>query len=75
MYVKLMEDDIAFRLWDDENPAMWDEHGWVPWTALNQAAAMYVENREGNPPPMHLYDMEIAMRLLKDAVRDLPEED
>ena len=74
MYVKLLDDDIAFRLWDDENKAMWDDHGWVPWSALSQAAAMYAETREGAAPPMHLYDMDIAIRLLKDAVRDIPED-
>ncbi len=70
MYVRLSEDDIEFRLWDSEDPSLWDEHGWLPWTAINQAAEVYeTENRKGKPP-LQLYDIELAIRLLRDHVKD-----
>ncbi len=70
MYVRLSEDDIEFRLWDNEDPSLWDEHGWLPWTAINQAAEVYEkENRKGKPP-LQLYDIELAIRLLRDHVKD-----
>jgi hypothetical protein len=75
MYVKLLEDDIAFRLWDEEHPATWEEHGWIPWNAIVQAAEMYSKEKRDNAPPLHLYDMDIAIRLLKDAVREMPDDE
>lgn len=74
MYIKIVEEDIAFRLWDDKNASMWDEHGWIPWNAISQAAEMYEKEEREGAPPLHLYDMDVAIRLLKDAVRQMPEE-
>ncbi len=70
MYVRLGQDDVEFRLWDSKDEGLWEEHGWVPWQAILQAAQMYKEERNGKPP-LHLYDIEIAIRLLKDEFREM----
>ncbi len=66
MYVRLGKDDIEFRLWDNNDQKLWEEHGWVPWTAIQQAAELYKKEERQGSPPIHLYDIEIAIRLLKD---------
>ena len=66
MYVRLGQDDIEFRLWDSNDQNLWEEHGWVPWTAIQQAAELYEKEKRHGTPPTHLYDIEIAIRLLKD---------
>ena len=70
MYVRLTDKEVEFRPWHRNDPAMWDEHGWVPYSAVIEAAALHErEGREGRFPA-HLYDIEVAIRLLKDAIQD-----
>jgi len=66
MYVRTGSDDIEFRMWNADDSGMWDDHGWVEWAAIKQAADFYKE--DGREPPLHLYDIEIAERLLKDSL-------
>lgn len=66
MYVRAGVGDVEFRLWNVEDQGMWDEHGWVEWSAIQQAAELYREEGRKGKPPLHLYDLEIAKRLLKD---------
>lgn len=62
MYVREDEGDIWFRLWNIEDPKMWEEHGWVPYGAIKQATAMF----EGKHfDPRDAYDLEVAKTLLK----------
>ena len=74
MYIRLGMDDMEFRLWDANDPELWEEHGWVPWQAILQAAELYKEEGRKGKPPLHLYDMEIAIRLMKDELRDMEDE-
>ncbi|OEU76972.1 MAG: hypothetical protein BA864_06830 [Desulfuromonadales bacterium C00003093] len=67
MYVRAGVGDVEFRMWNAEDQGMWDEHGWVEWSAIQQAAELYREEGRKGKPPLHLYDPEIAKRLLKDA--------
>ncbi len=69
MYVRPVEDDVEFRLWDSENVDAWDHHNWLPWSAIKQAAELYKKEKKGGAPPMHLYDIEIAVRLIRDETR------
>ena len=71
MYVRAGLEDIEFRMCDTDDPGLWDEHGWVEWSAIQQAAKLYVEDGRKGRPPLHLYDLEIAKRLLKDAAIEL----
>lgn len=57
---------IDFRLWEIENPQVWDKHGWVPHEVIVQAAALYREERNPNSNPLLLYDVNVANALLKE---------
>ena len=41
MYVKEMHGEICFRMWNSEDPELWKTHGWVPYGAIREAAAVY----------------------------------
>jgi hypothetical protein len=63
MYV--MEDEegvVWFRLWNAEDAELWDQHGWVPYEAVQKAQELY-QGREFSPE--RAYDIEIAKALLK----------
>jgi hypothetical protein len=66
MYVRRNRDEIEFRLWDQGDESLWDEHGWIPWTAIKQAAELYKKEGRKGKPPMHLYDLDVATGLLRD---------
>ena len=69
MYVRQGGDDIEFRLWNQDDEQLWDEHGWVPYQAILQAQAHY----QGGPfDPKAAYDQRVAKSLIKDAAADSP---
>ncbi len=70
MYVRLGKQDVQFRLWDSKDPTLWEEHGWVDWMAIQQAAELYKKEGRKGRPPLKLYDIEIAIRLLKDEAEE-----
>lgn len=61
MYVRQMMDEIEFRLWNQDDPQMWEQHGWVPNSAIVQAKAMY---NGGAFDPNKAYDLKAAQALL-----------
>lgn len=63
MYVRKGPDDIQFRMWNQDDPQMWDSHGWVPHGAIVQAQAMY---KGGGFDPRRAYDRSLAEALLKE---------
>ena len=64
MYVHEVADDICFRMWNDEQPELWDEHGWVPYDAIQQAQVLY--EKRGWFDPHRAYDIQIAKVLIRD---------
>jgi len=62
MYVREDEGTIWFRLWNADDPDMWEDHGWVPYGAIKQATAM---SKTKNFDPGRAYDIEVAKMLLK----------
>lgn len=65
VYVRRNADDIEFRLWRSDNEQVWDQHGWVPYEAIKQAAEMYKEmGRDADP--MLFYDISVAKVLLSE---------
>jgi hypothetical protein len=65
MYVRDNEGDIEFRLYNPTEPVIWEKHQWVPYQAIEAAAAMFREkNTDRNP--LSLYDLDIARKLLDD---------
>ena len=64
MYVQEEEGNISFRLWNADDPRLWDDHGWIPYEAIKQAAAMYEQKNDFSPN--QTYDLEIAKALLEE---------
>ena len=62
MYVQETGNDILFRMWNQDDPLLWEEHGWVPYAAITQAAAMYDKK---NFDPNRAYDIDVAREILK----------
>ena len=63
MYVKESRGRIWFRMWNGEIPELWDEHGWVPYEAVLQAAEMH-RKKAGGFDPKKAYDIAAAKDLL-----------
>ncbi|MFV9691086.1 MAG: hypothetical protein ACNY01_09000 [Desulfobacteria bacterium] len=67
MYVRRGATGIEFRLWNSENPKVWDNHLWPDMATIKKAAAMYITNPDyKGRNPLPLYDVGIAERLIKD---------
>ena len=63
MYVRAADGDILFRLWNADDPELWEEHGWVPYSAVKQAAALH---KHGSFDAKQAYDIEVATLLIKE---------
>ena len=63
MYVRQESDNIEFRLWNQDDPKLWQEHGWVPYDAIVQAEKIY---NGGIFNPNQAYDIKIAQALIKE---------
>ena len=63
MYVQATGNDILFRMWNSDDPGMWEEHGWVPYAAVAQAAGMYDKK---NFDPIRDYDIHVVRELLSE---------
>jgi len=62
MYVKIVGNEIAFRMRNDADPQLWHEHGWAPYSAIIEAAKMH----QGKSfDPMRAYDIDAAAELLE----------
>jgi hypothetical protein len=64
MYVREEGDSVYFRLWNSDDPQLWEEHGWIPYEAIKQAMAMYEQKNDFNPN--EAYNLEIAKVVLKE---------
>jgi hypothetical protein len=64
MYVREAEGTVWFRLWNADDPKIWEEHGWVPYGAIQQAIAMY---KGGGFDPRQAYDIKVAGILLEES--------
>lgn len=67
MYVRRADSNIEFRMWDSEEPDVWEDHDWLDMATIKKAAEIYSSHPgyKGRSP-LHLYDVEIARRLIKD---------
>ncbi len=63
MYVRAVGQEVCFRMWNADDPGMWEQHGWVPYGAVRQAADMY---RRGAFDPRQAYDIDVARALLEE---------
>ena len=64
MYVREKKGEVEFRLRNEDDPSIWNDHGWVPYSAIQQAKVLY-ENR-GRFDPNRAYDIRIAQVLIRD---------
>lgn len=63
MYVRRENDTISFRLWNQNDIKLWQDHGWVEHEAVQQAAKLYAGKEF---KPNEAYDITIATRLLEE---------
>jgi len=69
MYVRRTGPDICFRLWSADDAALWEQHGWVPYAAIQAAADLY-DRKSGGFDPGSVYDMAIARALINEGSAD-----
>ncbi len=63
MYVRKNEQgEIEFRLWHQDHPRVWEEHGWLDLGIVKRALSLY----QGKDNPLKLYDLVIARAILKE---------
>jgi len=62
MYVQETGNDILFRMWNQDDSQMWEEHGWVPYSAVAKAAEMYDKK---NFDPGQAYDIHVAKEIIE----------
>ena len=63
VYVQKQDGDICFRLWNQDDPKLFEEHGWVPYAAILAAAKIYDAKKFD---PKKTYDIDLAKALLKE---------
>ncbi len=64
MYVQEKDGMVHFRLWNSDDPKLWEEHGWIPYEAIQQASAMYEQKNDFDPN--QAYNLDIAKAALKE---------
>jgi len=64
MYVREKKGEVEFRMKNSDDPSIWNDHGWVPHSAIQQAQVLY-RNR-GQFDPNQAYDIRIAKVLIAD---------
>jgi hypothetical protein len=64
MYIREKKGEVEFRMRNEDDPSIWNDHGWVPYSAIQQAQVLY-HNRSGFDPIV-AYDIQIAKTLIQD---------
>jgi hypothetical protein len=64
MYVRKKNSEIEFRMKNQDDPSIWTDHGWVPYSAIQQAQVLY--GQRGRFDPKRAYDIDIATVLIRD---------
>ncbi|MGD8703599.1 MAG: hypothetical protein PVH26_14280 [Desulfosarcina sp.] len=64
MYVRGKDGQVEFRMRNEDDPSIWNDHKWVPYDAIQQAQVLYA-NR-GQFDPKRAYDIQIAKVLIRD---------
>jgi len=62
IYIREAGGSVEFRMWNQKDPDMWKEHGWVPYEAIQKAVEMY----QGAFDAEKAYDLDIAKTLIAD---------
>ncbi|PIE67240.1 MAG: hypothetical protein CSA23_05155 [Deltaproteobacteria bacterium] len=64
MYVREKDSEIEFRMKNQDDPSIWNDHGWVPYSAIQQARVLY--GQKGSFDPGRAYDLKLAAVLIRD---------
>jgi hypothetical protein len=64
MYVRENNGVVEFRLHNEQDPGLYEEHGWITHEMARQASQMYTGKGRD---PLSLYDIDAAMAALKQA--------
>lgn len=64
MYVREKGGAVEFRMKNEDDPGIWNDHGWVPYDAIQQAQVLY--EKRGRFDPNRAYDIRIAKVLIRD---------
>ncbi len=65
VYVRRGPDgEVEFRLWQAEQPEVWERHPWLNMALVRNAAAYYRQERVHGIDPLKLYDISVARALL-----------
>ena len=64
MYVREKNGEVEFRMRNQDDPSIWNDHGWVPFSAIQQAKVLYAGR--GQFDPEKAYDLQIAHVLIRD---------
>jgi hypothetical protein len=64
MYVREKSGEVEFRMRNEDDPSIWNDHGWVPYSAIEQARVLY--GQRGQFDPKRAYDVQIAKVLIRD---------
>jgi hypothetical protein len=59
--VRRFGNNVEFRLSNEDDVKLWEEHGWISHDAITQAANLF--NKKGFDP-IQVYDIEVAKALL-----------
>ncbi|MDL2269604.1 hypothetical protein LJC71_08205 [Desulfosarcina sp. OttesenSCG-928-A07] len=62
MYVRQKADEIEFRMKNDDDPVVWNKHGWIAYSAIQQAQVLYA--KRGAFDPHRAYDLKVAKAVL-----------
>lgn len=65
MYVGQQQGEIVFRMWNEDDTKMWEEHGWVAYRAIKLASEMY-SGKDKAFNPDDAYDIEAARALIRE---------
>jgi hypothetical protein len=63
MYVREEDGAVCLRMWNKDDPNLWEEHGWVPYEAIRQARALYTGEAFD---PAQAYDLQAARALINE---------
>jgi hypothetical protein len=64
MYIREKNSEIEFRMKNQDDPSIWNDHGWIPYSAIQQAQVLYAQR--GSFDPGRAYDIKIAAVLIRD---------
>jgi hypothetical protein len=65
MYVQQVGPEVCFRMWNADDPKMWEKHGWVPYGAVQEASGIF--KRRDKFDPQRAYDLDLALTLLRES--------